>query len=64
MSAAWPAFQAEISSGKKTSNLNSDIVLKLDLTATPAESIRADSYLMSDALIYLDGQKGDLKIKY
>jgi len=64
MSAAPPAFQAEISSGKKTSSLNSDIVLKLDLTATPAETIRADSYLMSDALVYLDGQKGDLKIKY
>jgi len=64
MSAAPAAFQSEISSGKKTSNLNSDIVLKIDFTGDPASTLRADSYLMSDALIYLDGQKGDLKIKY
>ena len=64
VTAAPAAFQKEISSGKRTANLNSDIVLKIEFTDTPAEAIRADSYLMSDALIYLDGMKGDLKIRY
>jgi len=64
MSAAPAAFQSEISSGKRTSSLNSDIVLKIDFAGEPPSTLRADSYLLSDALIYLDGQKGDLKIKY
>jgi hypothetical protein len=64
VTAAPASFQKEISSGLRSSNMNSDVVMKIDFTGLPSESIRADSYLFSDALIYLDGSKGDLKIKY
>ena len=64
LAAAPPSFRKELSSGKKTSALNSDIVMKVDFTGVPDSAIRADSFLMSDVLIYLDGPKGDLKIKY
>ena len=64
LTAAPPAFQHAISSGQKTSNLNSDLVLKIEFVSSPEDAIRADSFLFSDALIYLENNKGDLKIKF
>jgi hypothetical protein len=64
LTAAPPTFQHAISSGQKTSNLNSDLVLKIEFMKTPVDTIRADSFLFSDALIYLENNKGDLKIKF
>ena len=64
LTAAPPSFQHAISSGQKTSNLNSDLVLKIEFMKTPVDTIRADSFLFSDALIYLENNKGDLKIKF
>ena len=64
LTAAPPAFQHAISSGQRTSNLNSDLVLKIEFVSSPEDAIRADSFLFSDALIYLENNKGDLKIKF
>ena len=64
LTAAPPTFQHAISSGQRTSNLNSDLVLKIEFVSNPAYAIRADSFLFSDALIYLENNKGDLKIKF
>jgi hypothetical protein len=64
VTAAPASFQKEISSGTHTANLNSPLLLKIDFTGPLAQPLRADSYLMSDALIYMDGSSGDLKIRY
>jgi len=58
-----PFFHEYITSGVKTSNLNSDIVLRVNFNGTPSTPLQADSFLISDALIYLD-TRGDLKVKY
>jgi hypothetical protein len=61
---AAPHFHEHITSGVKTSNLNSDVVMRINFTDTPDAPLRSDSYLYSDALIYLDGARGDLKVKF
>lgn len=63
--AAPPAFHKQITSGVKTSDLNSDIVLRVNFSGPPGSPLRSDSYLCSDALIYLDGNgRKDLMVKY
>jgi hypothetical protein len=61
---ACPRFHTAITSGVSTSSMNSDTVIRLNLTSAPNWPLRSDSYLMSDALVYLDSARGDLKIKY
>jgi hypothetical protein len=65
--ASAPHRFTHLLSGTKTSSLNSDVVLKLDLVATPPETLVATSFLTASALVYLDpvtGGRGDLKIRY
>lgn len=60
-------FQKALLSGKKTSAFNTDITLRLNLTAPPATPLVASSFLISSVLIYLDqssGNRGDLRIQY
>jgi hypothetical protein len=59
--------QGSLISGTRTSQLNTDITLRLNLTAPPEEPVIATSFLISSVLIYLDktsGARGDLKIQY
>jgi hypothetical protein len=65
--ASAPHRFTHLLSGTKTSSLNSDVVLKLDLVATPPETLVTTSFLTASALVYLDpvtGGRGDLKIRY
>lgn len=64
LQAAPIEFTKQLSSGIKTSDLNSDVVIRLGFTGVPAAALRADSYLISDALLYLEGPRGELKVKY
>ena len=57
-------FYKKIQSGVKSSSLNSDIALKLNLAAIPTAPIRVDMYLISTATVYLSQPGGDLKIQY
>ena len=62
--AAPPEFQTLITSGIRTSAMNSDLTYRIRRTAAPATPLRADSYLSSDATLYMDGLGKDLKIKF
>lgn len=59
-----PDFHHRVSSGVKTSNLNSDVVVRLTYTGTPGSALQADSFLSSDARVYLDNRSGELKIEF
>ena len=62
--AAPPEFQALIKSGIATSIMNSDISYRIRRTSAPAVPLRSDSYLRSDAQIYLEAVGRDLKVKF
>ena len=59
---AAPGFERHITSGTKTSTVNTDFVIRVQFTGVPAAPLRADSYLCSDALIIAEGSQ--LKIYY
>ena len=59
---AAPGFERHITSGTKTSTVNTDFVIRVNFTSVPAAPLRADSYLVSDALIVAEGNQ--LKIFY
>lgn len=64
LQSAPSAFNDVLVSGIKTSSLNTDITLELTLDAAPTESIVAESFLFSDAIISLSATGGDLQIRY
>lgn len=66
IAAAPPAFHKELLSGVKTANLNNPVTLRVNFKSPPSdvEVLRNDSFLVSSALIYMDGMNGDLKVKY
>ena len=63
LTAAPVEFAKALSSGVKTSALNSDVVVRVNLAGVPP-ALRADTYLVSDALIFVDGPRGDLKVAF
>jgi hypothetical protein len=64
LTSAPTSFSSMIQSGTKTAAMNSDCLLRIDLRNQPTEALRADSYLVSDCLIYLENGKGDLKVRF
>jgi hypothetical protein len=64
-SAAPKTFDKHLVSGRRSSAMNSDIAIKLQLTGVPTNAIVATSYMISTTLISLDGSgRGDLKITF
>jgi len=58
-------FQKSIQSGQNTSSHNTDVLLQIGFKALPTAQIRADSYLLSDVVLYMDSTNGgDLKVRY
>lgn len=55
LSASPPQFADTISSGVKTSALNSDLVVQMQFSAAPGTIQRVDSYLFTDVTIFKDG---------
>jgi hypothetical protein len=65
LSAAPVDFDRFLTSGKKSSAMNSDISLKLQLSAVPESAIVATTFMVSTVLIQLDQSgRGDLKITF
>jgi hypothetical protein len=62
--AAPSEFQKVLTSGVQTGAMNSDITYRIRRNAAPAVPLRADSYLYSDAVIYLERPGGDLKVRF
>lgn len=57
-------FAREIESGIKTSAHNNDVALRITLKGVPANHVRADVFLFSSAVVFLDPRgSGDLKLK-
>ena len=57
-------FAKEIESGIKTSAHNNDVALRITLKVVPTNHVRADVFLFSSAVVYLDPRgSGDLKLK-
>ena len=64
LAAAPSEFARRISSGVKSSELNSDLTYRVELTGTPASALRVDSFLISDAVIFLAGNGRYLQVKW
>jgi len=62
--AAPSEFQRVLTSGVQTGAMNSDITYRIRRSTAPAAALRADSYLYSDAVVYLEGIGRDLKIRF
>ena len=64
LTSAPTSFSSMIQSGTKTAAMNSDCLLRIDLRDQPTDTVRADSYMVSDCLVYLENGKGDLRVRY
>jgi hypothetical protein len=65
LSAAPRDFDQYLTSGKRSSAMNSDITVKLQLASVPEQPIIATTFMVSTVLIQLDqGGRGDLRITY
>ena len=62
--AAPSEFQKVLTSGVPTGNMNSDITYRIRRHTAPATPLRADSFLFSDAVVYLEGTGRDLKVRF
>jgi hypothetical protein len=64
LSSAPASFANRIQSGLNTTNVNTDSVIQVNFKAVPATTTRVDSFLISDCMVYLDSNRGDLKVRY
>jgi hypothetical protein len=65
LSAAPSDFDKYLTSGKKSSSMNSDISVKLNLFDVPSSPIVATTYMISTVLMQLDaGGRGDIRVTY
>jgi hypothetical protein len=64
LQAAPASFAKSIQSGVNTTAINTDTVLQVNFKAVPATTTRADSFLIADSMIYLENNRGDLRVRY
>jgi hypothetical protein len=65
LSAAPADFDKYLTSGKKSSAMNSDISVKLNLYTVPSSAIVATTFMISTVLMQLEaGGRGDIRVTY
>ena len=64
LNAAPSEFSQLITSGIKTSAINSDITFRVKRKLPVTEPLRADSFIRADAVVYLPSRGSDLKVNF
>ena len=64
LNSAPPEFSQKVTSGIKTSAINSDITFRVKRNIPLTEPLRADSFIRADAVVFLMNKGSDLKVNF
>ena len=64
LNSAPPEFSQKVTSGIKTSAINSDITFRVKRNIPLTEPLRSDSFIRADAVVFLQNIGSDLKVNF